>query len=75
MHVTHSVPRFKADVKNHVYRYLRNHPDGLTTNAMWSWVRRYVAGYTLQEFEQGLRDMQKMGSIACANKVWYARQC
>jgi hypothetical protein len=65
--------RVKPALESRVLRYLRNHPEGLSTSQIYAWIRscNVGGGYTLQEFDTKLGAMRKARVVGYANGLWY----
>jgi hypothetical protein len=65
----------KEPIDNRIFRYLSTWPEGLSTVRMSAWIQSCTreGGYTLREFDDGLRRLRDSGRIAIANGIWYIR--
>lgn len=63
--------RLTADV--HVLRYLRNHPDGLSSEQLQAWLRSRGEHYSLAEVDAALFTLRDRNVAACTNRVWWLR--
>lgn len=65
--------RERPSLESRVLRYLRTHPEGLSTSQIYAWIQscRVGGGYTLQEFDLKLTELRKASTVAHANGLWY----
>jgi len=64
----------RKPVTDHILRYLRKHPSGLSAAQIDGWLKsRVTDAYTLREIEEGFYRLRDASIVSCTDELWWIR--